>query len=111
MIIGAVYSHLKEEMKFLWTKDLKINTVHVADVVRALWHVSATVEEKGGRVSPAIASPEIYNLADKGDTGNQSLTIDQGTVNTFIEKIFNISTGFQGTVVSQFAKVTQYNPS
>ncbi|KAJ3315288.1 hypothetical protein HDV04_003681 [Boothiomyces sp. JEL0838] len=98
LIIGAVYSHLKEEMKFLWTKDLKINTVHVADVVRALWHVSATVEEKGGRVSPAIASPEIYNLADKGDT-------DQGTVNTFIEKIFNISTGFQGTVVSQFAKL------
>ncbi|KAJ3260469.1 hypothetical protein HK103_000611 [Boothiomyces macroporosus] len=105
LIIGAVYSHLKEEMKFLWTKDLKINTVHVADVVRALWHVSATVEEKGGRVSPDIASPEIYNLADKGDTGNQSLTIDQGTVNTFIEKIFNISTGFQGTVVSQFAKL------
>ncbi|KAJ3323718.1 hypothetical protein HDV06_001448 [Boothiomyces sp. JEL0866] len=98
LIIGAVYSHLKEEMKFLWTKDLKINTVHVADVVRALWHVTATTAEKGGRETATISSPEIYNLADKGDT-------DQGTVNTFIEKIFNIATGFQGTVVSQFAKL------
>lgn len=37
--------------------------------VRAIWHVSATVEEKGGRTKP-ITSPEIYNLADKEDTSN-----------------------------------------
>jgi len=33
LIIGAVYRQLNEEMSFLWTKDLKLNTVHVTDVV------------------------------------------------------------------------------
>lgn len=98
MIIGAVYRELKEEMKLLWTKDLKINTVHVEDVCRALWFMAATKEEKGGRTTTEITKPEIYNLCDKGDT-------DQGTVNKFIEAIFGIQTGFQGTMISQFAKV------
>jgi hypothetical protein len=71
LIIGAVYRHLKEEMKLLWTKDLKINTVHVADVCKALWFVAADKKDKGGR-STAIAEPEIYNLCDKGDTGLMS---------------------------------------
>lgn len=66
--MGAVYRHLKSEMKLLWTKDLKLNTVHVDDVARALWHVAATTQEKGGR-SGAVTGKEIYNLCDKGDTG------------------------------------------
>lgn len=97
LIIGAVYRQLNEEMTFLWTKDLKLNTVHVSDVVRAIWHVSATVEEKGGRTKP-ITSPEIYNLADKEDT-------NQETINVFIRQIFGIKTGFQGALISNFAKL------
>ncbi|KAH9252153.1 hypothetical protein BASA81_009904 [Batrachochytrium salamandrivorans] len=76
LIIGAVYRHLNEEMTLLWTKDLKLNTVHVRDVARALWHIAATTEDK-----------------------------DQGIVNKHIESIYGISTGFQGTVISQFAKL------
>jgi len=97
LIIGAVYRQLNEEMSFLWTKDLKLNTVHVSDVVRAIWHVSATIEEKGGRTKP-ITSPEIYNLADKEDT-------NQETINVFIREIFGIKTGFQGALISNFAKL------
>ncbi|KAL6601096.1 NAD(P)-binding protein [Neocallimastix californiae] len=97
LIIGAVYRQLNEEMSFLWTKDLKLNTVHVLDVVRAIWHVSATVEEKGGRTKP-VTSPEIYNLADKEDT-------NQETINVFIREIFGIKTGFQGALISNFAKL------
>ncbi|KAJ3283567.1 hypothetical protein HK104_010328 [Borealophlyctis nickersoniae] len=97
LIIGAVYRQLNEKMELLWTKDLKINTVHVEDVARALWHIAATKEEKGGRSGP-VKSPEIYNLADHGAT-------DQGTINQYISKIFGIETGFQGTVISQFAKL------
>jgi len=97
LIIGAVYRQLKEEMKLLWTKDLKINTVHVEDVAKALWHVSTNKSEKGGRDGP-VTSKEIYNVADKGDT-------DQGTVNGFIKAIFGIETGFQGTMISSFAKL------
>lgn len=87
LIIGAVYKHIGDEMKFLWSKDLKLNTVHVRDVVKALWHLS----EKGTK-------GEVYNLADKGDT-------TQDTISQFIGEIYGIKTGYQGMVVNNFAKV------
>ena len=57
LIIAACYKQLGEKMKLLWTKDLKMNTVHVRDVVRALWHLR-----------DAGPSSEVYNLVDKGET-------------------------------------------
>ena len=44
-------------MKLLWNRDLKMNTVHVLDVARAIWHLYYHGKTK-----------EIYNLADKSDT-------------------------------------------
>ena len=70
----------------------------MTDVARALWFVAATKEEKGGRSGP-VSAPEIFNIVDDNDT-------DQGAVNTIIEEIYGIETGFEGTVVSSFAKVT-----
>lgn len=87
IICGAVYKHLGEKMKFLWDEKLKINTVHVRDVAKALWHVS----QKGQLGA-------IYNLADKNDT-------DQGNFNEILSKIFGIETGFAGNIVSNLAKV------
>lgn len=87
IICGAVYKHLGEKMKFLWDEKLKINTVHVRDVVKALWHLS----QKG-----TVGS--IYNLADKGET-------DQGSFNEILVKIFGIETGFMGSIVSNLAKM------
>ncbi|KAI8819668.1 uncharacterized protein EV422DRAFT_588472 [Fimicolochytrium jonesii] len=97
LIMGAVYRQLGEKMELLWTKDLRMNTVHVTDAVRGIWHVTGTTAEKGGRTGP-VASPEIYNLADHNET-------DQGKVNELIKALFGIDTGFQGTMISQFAKL------
>lgn len=58
IICGAVYKSLGEKMKFLWDEKLKLNTVHVRDVAKALWHLS----QKG-------TVGNIYNLADKAETG------------------------------------------
>ena len=41
----------------MWTNDFRVNTVHVVDVARALWHLC----NHGTR-------GEIYHLADKGNT-------------------------------------------
>jgi len=41
----------------LWTRDYKLSTVHVHDVVRAIWHLC-----HHGKVG------DVYNVADKGDT-------------------------------------------
>ena len=35
---AAAYQLLGEKMSFLWGSEMKINTVHVDDVVRAIWH-------------------------------------------------------------------------
>lgn len=100
LIIGAVYKQLGEEMKLLWTKDLKINTVHVEDVCRALWYVAADKADKGGREKPIVqGAAQIFNLCDKNDTGIIFYNaIDQGTINDFIATIFGIKTGFQGSI-------------
>jgi nucleoside-diphosphate-sugar epimerase len=87
VIAGAVYSELKEKMECLWGSDLKVNTVHVADVVKALWFLA----EKGH-------DGEIYNLADSGAT-------DQAQINECLEAVFGIKTGFIGTALSLLANV------
>lgn len=86
IICGAVYKHLGEEMEFLWDKEMKINTVHVSDVCRALWHL--TENGKNG---------ETYNLSDENDT-------DQQSVNALLSEIFGIKTTCMGSIKTNLAK-------
>lgn len=69
LICGRVYQHLKQKMSFLWTKDLRINTVHVTDVSRACWHTATTFN----------GTTAIFNLADENDTGECELEQHQRT--------------------------------
>jgi len=87
VICGAVYKHLNESMKFLWSKDLKLNTVHVHDVAKALWHVALNGN-----------SGEVFNLVDQSKT-------DQGKLNDILQEIFGIKTGFVNVMVCQAAKL------
>jgi len=84
-ITAAVYKHLDEKMEFLWDKDLAINTVHVRDVVAALWHLA--LNGKPG---------SVYNLADENDT-------TQGSLCPILENLFKIKTGFMGNMKSKVA--------
>eukprot|EP00033_Pygsuia_biforma_P000598 GCRY01000707.1.p1 GENE.GCRY01000707.1~~GCRY01000707.1.p1 ORF type:complete len:362 (+),score=76.97 GCRY01000707.1:126-1211(+) len=86
IICGLVYTELKEKMKFLWSADLRMNTVHVTDVAKAIWHLA-----QNGNAG------DVYNLADKADT-------TQGTFNKLLESIFKIETGFAGSMLSTLAK-------
>jgi len=89
VICGAVYKHLNEKMKFLWSEDLRLHTVHVNDVCKAVWHCT----------TPAVKPCAIYNLADKGDT-------TQGKINKYLESIFGIKSGFYGSIMSSMASVS-----
>ena len=64
-----------------------MNTVHVIDVCRALWHL-----QKAGQ------SGEVYNLADKGDT-------TQGIIAQLVSDLFQIEHGYFGTILSNVAKL------
>ncbi|XP_062511891.1 dTDP-glucose 4,6-dehydratase-like [Corticium candelabrum] len=88
LIIGAVYRELKETMKLLWGKDLKINTVHVRDVCRAIWHVCTEGNSR-----------EVYNLADKGET-------DQGRISSLVAQIFDIKHDYYGSLTSGLAQLS-----
>ena len=73
---AAVYKETKATMMLLWDASMKLNTVHVADVCRAIWFLS------WGKAIEAGARPQgdrlpIYNLTDKSDS-------DQGSVNKYV---------------------------
>jgi len=86
VLCAAVYRHLGEKMKFAWDAKLRANTVHVHDVALACVHVAMLR-------APAPA----YNLADKSDSS-------QGSLAAALEEIFNIKTGFAGTMASTAMK-------
>lgn len=87
-VIASSYKRMTgEKMEFLWGADLKMNTVHVFDVVRAVYWACKKAEPGS-----------IFNLSDKGDT-------DQGKVSSMLGSIFGIETGFYGSMMSNLAKM------
>jgi len=88
LCIAAVYKKKGEKMEYpQWFEQTKINTVHVKDVARALWHVATNAGAK-----------EVFNLADKNET-------EQKKLNAIIEKVFGIQTGSMGLITSEAAKL------
>ncbi|RDL34720.1 NAD(P)-binding protein [Venustampulla echinocandica] len=98
--MARVYQDLEEEMKWLWTKDLRVNTVHISDVVRALWDTANwyAVKQKPNWDDKAMGATPIFNIVDQGQTS-------QGTMAEIIGQLFGIKTGFQGQLISTFARL------
>lgn len=123
LCLARVYQSEEREMKWLWDEDLRTNTVHVEDAARALWTAAGWY----GKV--ARLPPPVFNIVDHGNTcefrksfstlraGPQCLVqkasgtnarpkiAAQGTLASIINEIFSIPTGFQGTLISQFARM------
>lgn len=110
LCLARVYRDLRKEMNWLWTKELRINTVHVKDVARALWTAaewranSASVPKELGSTSgrrssdTSTSTAPTFNVVDHGSTS-------QGTLAKIIHEVFSIETGFQGQFISQFARM------
>lgn len=97
LCLARVYESQGKEMKWLWGKDLRVNTVHVDDVCSAAWSAAKWCAENPTSNSTSAAD-RAFNIVDKGDTS-------QGTLATLFSSIFNIQTGFQGTLISSFARL------
>lgn len=67
-------------MKLLWNKDLKLNTVHIHDVVRACWHLAKWYEESGATAGKGNCP--VFNLADKQDTGKTGYVLTYDIVHS-----------------------------
>jgi len=85
IVCASVYQMKKEKMKFLWDKDLGMNTVHVDDVVAAIW-LACTKIKPGS----------VFNLED-------GCHLTQGVLNAHLGKIFKIDTGTWGSTMSAIA--------
>lgn len=75
-------------MKLLWGPDLHMNTVHVRDVARAIWHVVNSPNTIG----------KTYNVVDEDDS-------TQGSISAIVSELFNINHDYWGTALSTLAKV------
>lgn len=94
-----MYQEIHQEMKWLWTKDLCVNTVHISDTTRALWEAAEWLARgKSGWDGKAFGPVPLFNVVDKGATC-------QGTLADIIGEVFKIETGFQGTLISTFARL------
>ncbi|ROT35455.1 NAD dependent epimerase/dehydratase [Sodiomyces alkalinus F11] len=100
LCMARVYQYLEQEMKWLWTRELRTNTAHIHDVTRALWAVARWYDTEGGKTSwdSSLGAP-TFNVVDKGTT-------TQGTMADIIGELFNIDTGFQGQLISTFARLS-----
>jgi nucleoside-diphosphate-sugar epimerase len=116
LCLARVYQEQQKELKWLWTEDLRINTVYVEDVARALWAAAqwrsthSTIPASPPSPSlprrPTLSKGEegpdssvpVFNIVDHGETS-------QGKLADVVSKVFDIRTGFQGTIISQFAKM------
>ncbi|OBT50334.1 hypothetical protein VE04_08931 [Pseudogymnoascus sp. 24MN13] len=99
LVLARVYKHLGEELKWLWTKDLKVNTVHVDDVTRALWAACEwQAKGKAGWDASTMGAVPTFNIVDHTNT-------NQGQLATHITEIYDIKTGFVGSLLSTFARM------
>ncbi|KAG5946143.1 hypothetical protein E4U59_004466 [Claviceps monticola] len=99
LCMARVYKHLDCEMKWLWTKDLRTNTVHIHDAARALWNIAAWYDAGKANWSDAdMGQVPTFNVVDKSET-------NQGKMADIIGDIFGIETGFQGQLISTFARL------
>jgi hypothetical protein len=97
--MARVYKALESEMKWLCTKDLRTNTAHIDDTIRALWAVADWYTAgKDKWNDKTMGATPTFNVVDKGVT-------TQGTMADIIGELFGIQTGFQGQLISTFAKL------
>lgn len=77
-------------MKLLWNADLKLNTVHVDDLCKAIWHVCGREDTLS----------QIYNVVDDGNT-------TQGLISEIVSNLFHINHDYWGNALSTIVKVSK----
>jgi len=88
LVMAAAYKEASEKMKFLWTKGVQINTVHVRDVCTAMWEVTKYEN-----------LPVILNLSDPSN-------FTQLDFNNICARLLQMEVGFQPRLINMAAKVS-----
>lgn len=92
LVIAALYKYMNETMKLLWSESLRMNTVHVDDVVAAAFALAQN----------PLANKQCYNIVDDSQS-------TQGTISNILANIFNIKVDYWGDGLSKLSKVSIVN--
>jgi nucleoside-diphosphate-sugar epimerase len=93
--LARVHKYLNKDLELLYTKDLKVNTLHVKDAARALWTAAEWRASKGAESS----IPITFNVVDHNDTR-------QAHIAASLSAVFDLKCSFLGSLVSHFAKLS-----
>lgn len=86
--MAAIYKYLNEPMKLLWNDSIRMDTVHVSDVVAAMWQLAFE----------PLAVNQVYNVVDDSHS-------TQGSISNILADIFDIKVEYWGTLISSITKV------
>ena len=68
LCLARVYQSKGEEMKWLYGKELRINTVHVEDACTAAWKAAEWCARVRADDPELKNGGRVFNIVDKGDT-------------------------------------------
>lgn len=92
--LARVYLDMERDLEFLYSKDLKTNTLYVKDAASALW----TAAEWRYNAPTDGSVPIMYNVVDHNGTS-------QGHMADALTEVFGLKCSFLGSLASQFAKL------
>lgn len=102
--LARVHLEMEQDLELLYTKDLKVNTLHVKDAASALWRAAewrASTSADDASVPESFKNPETpnsFNVVDHTDT-------QQEHVANALAEVFGLKVSFIGSLVSQLAKM------
>ncbi|KAJ5719032.1 hypothetical protein N7493_007487 [Penicillium malachiteum] len=105
--LARVHLELDQDLELLYTKDVKVNTLHVKDAASALWRAAEWRANLGklDRSDPSIPDlfkdpemPVAFNVVDHNDTQQQHVA-------NALAEVFNLKVSFLGSLASQLAKM------
>lgn len=105
--LARVHLELKQDLELLYTKDVKVNTLHVKDAASALWTAAEWRASKGKLDKNDPSMPDVFkepsthiafNVVDHNDTRQEHVA-------DALSEVFNLKVTFTGTLVSQLAKM------
>ncbi|KAI5698168.1 hypothetical protein M8J76_010149 [Diaphorina citri] len=91
LVMCAIYQYLGETLQLFGGKSLPLNTVHVADLSRAIWHLLS-------ELPPAKVYREIYHVVDMGNTCQEDLM-------STLTDIFGVKHDYVGSVTASLCQL------
>ncbi|KAL1452633.1 hypothetical protein WDU94_006846, partial [Cyamophila willieti] len=91
LVMCSIYKHLDQKLQLFGSKSLSLNTVHVTDLSRAIWHILTLLP-------PPDIYQQIYHIVDSNQTTQQHIM-------DILCELFDIQHDYVGSLTSSLAQL------